>query len=109
MQRGDEVSYALCPPNNKGPHLTEHYFNGLCDADAEEVNSPDHYTIGGMETIDVLRAKLTPEEYRGYLKGNILKYLCRANYKGKHDQDILKAEWYASELAQFVEEQGESA
>lgn len=63
-----------------------------------EVNHPPHYTAGGIEALDVLRAKLTPEEYRGYLKGNILKYLLRANFKGKHDQDIGKSTFYAKEL-----------
>lgn len=108
LPRGDEASYGLCPPSNRDMDLILQHFNGLSDQDAELINSPDHYTTGGMETIEVLRAKLTPEEYRGYLKGNVLKYLCRANYKGHHDQDIYKAEWYISELASYLEEQDES-
>lgn len=63
-----------------------------------EVHSPSHYTVGGYEAIDILKAKLTCEEYRGYLKGNILKYMMRSNYKGHHDQDCKKAAWYAKEL-----------
>lgn len=64
----------------------------------KEVDSPDHYTVGGYEAIDVIRAKLTPEEYRGYLKGNILKYVMRSNYKGQHDTDCKKVAWYSEEL-----------
>ena len=38
------------------------------------VNSPSHYQLDGFEAIDIIKAALTPEEYRGYLKGNALKY-----------------------------------
>lgn len=62
------------------------------------VNAPPHYTVGGYEALDVIRAKLTPEEYRGYCKGNILKYVMRSNYKGTHNTDCSKAEYYAKEL-----------
>lgn len=66
----------------------------------DPVNSPAHYTQGGIETIDYLKAKLTPEEFRGYLKGNVIKYLSRA--MTKHDdpaQDVRKARWYSERLA----------
>jgi len=71
----------------------------------DDVNSPDHYTVGGYEAIDVIRAKLTPEEFRGYCKGNMLKYLMRANYKGHHNKDCQKAAWYASELEEALEDE----
>lgn len=64
----------------------------------EDICSPDHYTAGGLEAIDVIKAKLTPEEYRGYLKGSALKYMLRANFKGQHDKDILKCAWFTEEL-----------
>ena len=66
------------------------------------VSSPTHYTVGGYEAIDVIRAKLTPEEFTGYCKGNVLKYIMRANYKGHHNQDVEKAQWYVSELANHL-------
>lgn len=62
------------------------------------VNKPLHYTVNGVEAIDVLRAKLTPEEFRGFCKGNALKYLMRANYKGHEEQDIAKAVFYLKEI-----------
>lgn len=72
----------------------------ILDSIADDaVNSPPHYTVGGYEAIDVIEAKLTKEEYRGYLKGNALKYLMRANYKGHHNEDIEKAQWYLRKLA----------
>ena len=72
-----------------------------------ETNSPDmvshpaHYTVGGVEAIQVIKAKLTPEQYKGYLIGNILKYQMRLNYKSKMLEDAKKAAWY---LQEFIEE-----
>lgn len=75
--------------------------SGLTSKDI--INSPNHYTVGGYEAIDVMQAKLTPDEFIGYLKGNALKYLMRANYKGDHDNDIAKSRWYLEELEDAVE------
>lgn len=63
------------------------------DKTADNVNSPAHYTQGGIETIDYIRAKLTPEEFVGYCKGNILKYVSRASHKGGLE-DLRKAGKY---------------
>ena len=60
------------------------------------VNSPPHYTSGGIETIDFIKAKLSDEGYRGYLQGNLLKYASRIGKKGSDDAG--KAAWYAQRL-----------
>lgn len=60
----------------------------------DPVNSPSHYTAGGIETIDYIKAKLTPEEYIGYLKGSVIKYTSRAGKKIDTIQDLEKAQWY---------------
>jgi hypothetical protein len=59
----------------------------------DNVNSPAHYTQGGIETIDFIHAKLTPEEFAGYCKGNALKYVSRATHKGGVE-DLRKAGVY---------------
>ena len=68
----------------------------------EHVNHPDHY--GGednpYEVIKVLRAWFTPDEYRGFLKGNTIKYNARARMKGGQE-DYRKAKWYQDELVRF--------
>ena len=64
----------------------------------DTVNSPEHYKVGGIEVIDFIKAKLTAEEFRGYLKGNVLKYTSRAGYKDDAAQNIGKLVWYASKL-----------
>ncbi len=58
------------------------------------VNSPAHYTDGGIETIDFIQAKLTPEQFVGMCVGNALKYLSRAGKKGDRVEDLRKARWY---------------
>ena len=45
--------------------------------------SNNHYDAGGIETINFIRAKLTPEQYKGYCLGNVLKYAARLNFKGQ--------------------------
>jgi hypothetical protein len=67
------------------------------------INSPAHYITGGIETIDFIRAKLTDEEYKGYLKGNAVKYLARAGVKGAEMQDLAKANWYTNRLLEDFE------
>lgn len=61
--------------------------------ESDEVERPSRYTFGGIETIDYIRAKLTPEEFRGYCKGNVLKYVSRERWKGR-DEDLHKSMKY---------------
>lgn len=69
----------------------------------ESVNHPDHYQ-GANECIDVIRAMLTPEEFKGFLKGNSIKYRFRSGMKNG-DEDIKKAEWYETKLIEEMREQ----
>jgi hypothetical protein len=59
----------------------------------DAVNSPPHYRQGGIECIDAIEAALTAEEFRGYCKGNALKYIWRERHKGQ-DESLRKAIWY---------------
>jgi phosphoribosylformimino-5-aminoimidazole carboxamide ribonucleotide (ProFAR) isomerase len=57
------------------------------------VNNPSHYTQGGIECIDAIRAALGPDGFESYCVGNALKYLWR--YKHKNGiEDIRKAHQY---------------
>jgi hypothetical protein len=64
---------------------------------SDPVTAPAHYRAGAVECIDAIRATLTPAEFRGYCKGNALKYVWRERLKGG-DQDLRKADWYLKEL-----------
>lgn len=68
----------------------------------DPVKAPNHYTVGGLEVKEILKAKLTPEEYRGYCKGNIIKYLMRAEHKGNPVQDYAKANQYSQWLVEHT-------
>ena len=67
----------------------------------EMVNSPDHYAAqGSIECIEAIEAQLTPEEFRGFLKGNVAKYVWRERRKGGRE-DLRKAQWYLKHLVAF--------
>jgi len=64
-----------------------------------------YYDVGGIETLDVIKAKLTLDQYRGYLLGNAIKYLCRAMHKTPENpgRDAEKAANYTRWLADSFE------
>ena len=64
----------------------------------DPVNSPAHYNRKGVEAIQAIEASMSPEEYRGYLKGNCMKYMWRYQYKGKPVEDLKKCQWYLDRL-----------
>jgi hypothetical protein len=57
------------------------------------VNAPPHYRQGDIECIDAIKAALTPEEFRGYCKGNAIKYVWRERHKGGNES-MAKADYY---------------
>lgn len=60
----------------------------------DTIFNPKHYMQGSHECIDEIKAMLSPEEFKGFLKGNVIKYRYRANLKnGK--EDLAKADNYA--------------
>lgn len=65
--------------------------------------NPDHYKAGGIETIDYMQAKLTREEFIGYLKGNILKYTSRLGRKDADLQEAKKIQWYSNKLVEVLD------
>lgn len=63
----------------------------------DPVNTPEHYRQGEIECIDAIEAALTPEEFRGYCKGNVIKYTWRERHKGQ-GESLRKGLWYLSRL-----------
>ena len=68
----------------------------------DPVNSPSHYTDGGIECIDAIKASMSTEAFLGFLKGNVQKYMWRYEKKVAPVEDLKKAQWYLSKL---IEEQ----
>lgn len=63
-----------------------------------QVEHPSHYNKGTVECIDAIKASMTEESYKGFLKGNIEKYLWRYESKNKPLEDLQKAKWYLEKL-----------
>jgi hypothetical protein len=68
------------------------------DVVTDLVNSPSHYqSASGIECIEAIKAQMSNEEYCGYLRGNVVKYLWRYQQKGGK-QSLEKARWYLDKL-----------
>ena len=65
--------------------------------------NPHHYKVGGIETIDFMKAKSNPEEFRGHLRLTALKYLSRYGQKDNELQELKKAKWYLDRLIEELE------
>lgn len=73
------------------------------EQEPDNVNHPSHYTSGEIECIDAIKASMSAEAFRGFLKGNVIKYAWRYMDKGKPAEDLKKAEWYLKKLIKEVE------
>jgi len=96
-----DYDFGDCVNNGHLP-IRRHIFmsDTLSDLSAPQpdlVNAPPHYRQGDIECIDAIRSALTDEEFRGYVKGNSMKYLWREKHKGG-DEDLKKAAWYLSRI-----------
>lgn len=71
------------------------------DNSKDMVNHPSHYTQGKIEVIKIMEDQLTAEEYRGYIKGQVIKYITRERYKNGLE-DLEKADWYLRHLIEYL-------
>ena len=69
----------------------------------DPVNSPRHYadSFGGVECIEAIEASMSIEEFKGFLKGNVQKYVWRYAQKNG-SEDLKKAKWYLERLITIV-------
>ena len=86
----EECTDGFCPMPSTGQPL--HFF--------DPVDKPIHYATGSVECIAAIEAQLTPEEFRGYLKGNVAKYMWRERKKGGKES-LKKARWYLNKLIEL--------
>ena len=70
----------------------------------DAVNHPSHYTQGGIECIDAMKASMSDEAFKGLLKGNVIKYIWRYEKKVNPLEDLKKAKWYLEKLIKELEE-----
>ena len=78
--------YCLYPEGYICPHNTNEVENTI-----DNVNHPNHYCQGGIECIKAIEASMTPEEFQGYCKGNVMKYIWRFREKNGLE-DLKKAQ-----------------
>lgn len=106
-QRYEKIRQNVAQGNAKIRMQTARQFNnlpeGMTATEAEEivadvnqaiaqhdaVNHPEHYTAGGIETIDFIETKNL-----NYRLGNVVKYITRADHKGDRLENLKKAQWY---------------
>ena len=67
--------------------------------DVEDAINPKHYKVDGLpEAIDIMNHLMTPEQFEGFLWGNIMKYAYRFGRKGDKGETAGKIAWYANQL-----------
>lgn len=90
----DELKYRVGVKPNKTT------VDAMKEADklfADAVNNPSHYSDSTIECIDAMEAMLSPQEFIGYLRGNVFKYQWR--YQKKNGiEDLQKSEWCLKKL-----------
>lgn len=75
----------------------------LDDTLEDVVNNPSHYKReGGIEAIEAIQSALTEEEFKGFCKGNIIKYTWRSEHKGSARECLEKAQWYLRKLVSVL-------
>ncbi|HAA4467930.1 TPA_asm: DUF3310 domain-containing protein [Listeria monocytogenes] len=67
---------------------------------SDNINNPSHYTAGGIETLDYIKAKVS--DYPSYAVGNIFKYVSRYEHKNGIE-DLKKAQFYLNDLIERME------
>ena len=67
----------------------------------KDVKNQEHYTVQTVQPIEYMEITMTPEQYEGYLLGNVIKYVSR--YRGKNGlEDLRKAKVYMAWLVDHV-------
>jgi Protein of unknwon function (DUF3310) len=79
--------------------LAGHDLTGIKSSTVDMVNSPPHYTAGGIETIDFIEAKGL-----NYNLGQVVKYISRADFKGRRLEDLKKAQFYLNREIKISED-----
>jgi hypothetical protein len=70
----------------------------------DPINNPAHYAdnFGGIQCIDAIETSMSTEEFKGFLKGNVQKYVWRYSQKNGAE-DLKKAKWYLERLISLRE------
>ncbi len=72
----------------------------ITTADMQQIGG-EHYTSKRIQPWSAMEAWMTPEEFKGFLKCNIIKYIARERDKGGIE-DVLKARHYINKLIEVM-------
>lgn len=97
------ADYSYNPTWNARATNTESEEKGTSSTSNDKVHHPNHYTQGGIECIEAIRASMSPSGFQDYCKGNVLKYIWRWRDKGG-TEDLAKAQVYLTWLIDSAEE-----
>ena len=90
------------------PELEVNFDDSKCDGVEPEtglIDKQPHYTNNGIQPIEIMKANMSSEEFRGFVLANVWKYTMR--YKDKNGlEDIRKAKTYLAWLEVDIEERG---
>ena len=75
----------------------------MSTANATQIGG-NHYASKAVQPWDAMQAWLSREEFAGYLRGNVIKYMARCNDKGGIE-DVRKARHYIDKLIETLEQQ----
>ena len=86
----------------------DHVYKNMDENVPDMVNHPQHYTQGGIECIDALKAATVGKRgIEAVCVANVIKYLWR--YEEKNGiEDVRKAKWYVERLLKELEESQQS-
>ena len=86
----------------------DHVYKNMDENVPDMVNHPQHYTQGGIECIDALKAATVGKRgIEAVCVANVIKYLWR--YEEKNGiEDVRKAKWYIERLLKELEESQQS-
>ena len=86
--------------------LTQNEIDGADDVAAASARNTqvggDHYASKAVQPWDAMGAWMSPEQFEGYLRGNVIKYMAR--YTDKDGlKDVRKAGHYLERLIEHLE------
>ena len=95
-------------PDDKLAIAYDHVYKNMDENVPDMVNHPQHYTQGGIECIDALKAATVGKRgIEAVCVANVIKYLWR--YEEKNGiEDVRKAKWYIERLLKELEESQQS-
>ena len=88
----------ICPVSEDEDEQLEFDFMQQERIAKDDVNHPEHYTLGKIEVYDFIKAWSL-----SFAEGNVVKYTVRAPFKGSKLKDLRKARWYLDQLIKDAE------